>query len=226
MKTLCLTFDDGCSEDADIVRILNEHGARATFYLNSGLLGQSYFHHELDRTVRRLSADEARGAYAGQEIGAHTATHPMLNRLTDAEILREVASDRAALTSLFGSPPPTLALPFGPYAPEFRAHLGELLAQTGFLAVRTGAPCDGFASPSALLLNPQCGFPFLLSSGCLDAFLAAPDGAFMCVCGHGYELDLPGFNGRAALHKALELTSAAANVNVISLGEALSHGND
>jgi hypothetical protein len=220
VKTLCLTFDDGCAEDAEIIRILKDNGACATFYLNSGLLGTTYFHPELGRKVRRLSAEEAKTVYAGQEVGSHTMHHPFLDRLTDEGILRETMDDRAALGTLFGKPPDTIALPFGPYPENFHRRIGALLAGSGFSAIRTGVRSMDFHCPKGVLVHPACGFPDLLASGAMEAFLASGDGAFMCVAGHGYEAEADS-DGLRMLGEVLARCGKAGNVRLEGLGKAL-----
>ena len=39
-KALTFSYDDGVTQDVRLIKILNRYGLRATFNLNSGLLGR------------------------------------------------------------------------------------------------------------------------------------------------------------------------------------------
>lgn len=69
-----------------------------------------------------LSWDELRGlAAAGVGIGAHTRTHPLLDRLPEDELDGEIAGARADLERELGTAPATLAYPNGNHSPAVRA---------------------------------------------------------------------------------------------------------
>ena len=105
MKAMTFSYDDGVTQDRRLVGIFNKYGLKATFNLNSGLLGLPG---ELVRDGVRIdhnkvSPDEVRTLYQGHEVAAHTLTHPTLTRIADdAEIVRHVEEDRLALSDLVG----------------------------------------------------------------------------------------------------------------------------
>jgi peptidoglycan/xylan/chitin deacetylase (PgdA/CDA1 family) len=69
-----------------------------------------------------LGWDELRSlAAAGLEIGAHTRTHPLLDRVSTAELDREVAGARDDLERELGSAPLTIAYPNGNHSAAVRA---------------------------------------------------------------------------------------------------------
>jgi peptidoglycan/xylan/chitin deacetylase (PgdA/CDA1 family) len=89
---LALTFDDGPSEwTEDVLRLLDEHDARATFFV----IGARVREHPqlLERIVE-----------AGHEVGSHTLTHPRLTELSDDEVRAEVAAGAAAVAHVLGEP--------------------------------------------------------------------------------------------------------------------------
>ncbi|MFF0310112.1 polysaccharide deacetylase family protein [Streptosporangium sp. NPDC004379] len=98
-----LTFDDGDATHPAVARMLERHGMRGTFYVNTGTVG-----HERKLTRRGLAAI----ARAGHEIGGHTLTHLRLPELTVAEQRAQICDDRRKLVS-WGYRPVTLAYPFG-----------------------------------------------------------------------------------------------------------------
>lgn len=84
-----LTFDDGWASQYENARpILERHGMRGTFFVNSGLVGSE----------GRVTWEQLREmAAAGHEIGGHTLDHPDLTALHREETRRQIASDRASL---------------------------------------------------------------------------------------------------------------------------------
>lgn len=106
-----LSFDDARASQLEGVRILDDHGLRATFYvLPSGLAAAP----ERWRSVAR----------AGHEIGNHSSTHPCsanfdfaaTNALEDRtmqDIAEDVDAASATIHELVGVPPRTFAYPCG-----------------------------------------------------------------------------------------------------------------
>ena len=95
-----LTFDDGLISQYQLRDILARHKARATFYLNTGMIPAN--------PAGRFTWGQATElAAAGHEIGGHTLTHPNLasatkpdgTPFTDAEKRSQVCDDRANLTA-------------------------------------------------------------------------------------------------------------------------------
>jgi len=93
-----LTFDDSYAVQLEAAAILEAHGLRGTFYVNSPRLhdgsanpGTSEF-----MSVAGALALQARG----HELGGHTLSHPSLTQLPEAERVREVLADRAQLLAL------------------------------------------------------------------------------------------------------------------------------
>jgi hypothetical protein len=106
-----LSFDDARASQLDGVRILDDHGLRATFYvLPSGLAAAP----ERWLTVAR----------SGHEIGNHSSTHPCsanfdfaaANALEDKsmqDIADDVDAATATIEEVVGAPPRTFAYPCG-----------------------------------------------------------------------------------------------------------------
>jgi peptidoglycan/xylan/chitin deacetylase (PgdA/CDA1 family) len=95
-----LTFDDGLTSQYQVRAILARHRARATFYLNTGLV-------PANPAGRMTWANAKELAAAGHEIGGHSLTHANLSAatkpdgtpFTDAEKLSQVCDDRANLVA-------------------------------------------------------------------------------------------------------------------------------
>ena len=99
MKALTFSYDDGVTQDQRLISLFNKYGLKATFNLNSELLGKPGSLLREDVTVAHVKPRpvEVRAIYAGHEVAAHTLTHPMLTEQTDDEIVRQVEQDRLNL---------------------------------------------------------------------------------------------------------------------------------
>jgi len=103
------SWDDGTIFDRQLVAILNAHGLKGTFNLNSAYLGYSAQRSGWKEYVR---ADEIATLYQGHEIACHTTHHPHLQREPSELVLAQVVEDRRALEQLTGYPVRGMAIPF------------------------------------------------------------------------------------------------------------------
>ncbi|MEV3857203.1 polysaccharide deacetylase family protein [Streptomyces sp. NPDC050095] len=102
--TVSLTFDDGSADHySAALPILDDHGMKATFYVNSGRLGASGY--LTAAQVQQLQSE-------GHEIAGHTVTHARLPDLSPDDQRREICNDRVALLNL-GLTVKNFAYPFG-----------------------------------------------------------------------------------------------------------------
>lgn len=105
MKAITFSYDDCTTQDIRLVELFNKYNVKATFNVNSGLLGGR---NELLREGARvrwdkLTADELKSVYAGHEVAVHTLTHPHLQKIEDDnEIVRQIEEDRIALEKIMG----------------------------------------------------------------------------------------------------------------------------
>lgn len=105
MKAVTFSYDDGVTQDIRLAELFHKYGVKATFNLNSGLLGTPS---ELIRDGVTVSHNKSAPAdiahiYAGHEIAGHTLTHPRLPGVSDdGEVIRQVEEDRLRLSELAG----------------------------------------------------------------------------------------------------------------------------
>ena len=117
LKALTFSYDDGITQDIRLIELLNKYGIKATFNLNSDLLGKKGM--LIRPSGMRLShykihPEDVKFIYEGHEIAAHTLTHPRLPDIEDdAEVLRQVEKDRLQLCELAGYEVVGLAYPCG-----------------------------------------------------------------------------------------------------------------
>ena len=115
LKALTFSYDDGVVQDKRLIEIFNKYGLKATFNLNSELLGQpnSLVRDGVLIDHTKNKAEDIKYIYAGHEVAAHTLTHPFLPELDDAEVIREVEEDRVKLSELVGYEVLGMAYPGG-----------------------------------------------------------------------------------------------------------------
>jgi hypothetical protein len=124
-----IQFDDGTADAFGALPILQSRGMRATFYVNSGLLGTSG--HMTWAQVLDLAA-------AGNEIAGHTLTHENLRGLSTAEARRQVCDDRVDLFD-HGLQPTSFAYPYG----RFNDSVKQIVRDCGYNSARWVAGVDG-----------------------------------------------------------------------------------
>ncbi len=101
-----LEFDDNVATQFQALAMLQAHGMKATFYVNSGLTPDDNGWRMNWGQLRQLSA-------AGMEIGGHTWDHADLTRMTAAQQQHEICDDRTNIQA-HGLPLPTsFAYPYG-----------------------------------------------------------------------------------------------------------------
>lgn len=143
-KVLTLSYDDGVPQDKRLVEILDRHGIKCTFNINSGQYGGG-----------RMTREEAVSLYrnSGHEVAVHGYTHPFLEWLDDTEVLFEILEDRKAIEADYATFARGMAYPFGTYSPS----VIEILKACGIVYARTVHSTHGFDFPENwLTLHPTC----------------------------------------------------------------------
>ena len=137
---LTTSWDDGTIHDRRLVAMMNRYGIKGTWNLNSSSLGVDA---QSSGWKSRVSAAEVASLYAGHEVAAHSATHPSLSRIPDAQIRAEMLADRAALERLVGYPVTGMALPNGAGGARVR----DMLRACGFVHCRPVTTTQRFDLP-------------------------------------------------------------------------------
>ena len=194
-KAVTFSYDDGVTQDIHLIEMMNRYGLRGTFNLNSELLGLSG---TLTRNGQRichykLDPKDVRTVYEGHEVAVHTLTHPNLTDLPQAEIIRQVETDRLNLSDLAGYEVIGMAYPCGGVNNDDR--VAEIIKNhTGIRYCRTIADTHSF-SPQANLyrFNPTVyhimDFDLLMELGRRFVELETEEPAILYVWGHSYEMD-------------------------------------
>lgn len=157
MKAVTFSYDDGVMQDERLIALLNQYGLKATFNLNSELLGNpgSLIREGVRVDHNKLPPERIRAVYSGHEVAAHTLTHPKLPACTNEEIIRQVETDRQNLSELVGYEVVGMAYPGGGVNHDDR--VAEIIrTQTGIRYARTITSTYDFQPPTDLFrLNPS-----------------------------------------------------------------------
>ncbi len=180
LKALTFSYDDGQIHDRKLVEIFNRHGLKATFHLNSAMLGTG---NEYDVFV---NPEEIPELYKGHEVACHGEKHRSMHNINEQQIVLEIIEDRRALEKITGSLVQGMSYAYGHYSKE----IAEILRMTGIKYSRTVNGTGGFFPPDKFLeWHPTCHHGGrLMELG--KQFLNAPsyvDMPLMYVWGHSFE---------------------------------------
>lgn len=193
-KAFTLSYDDGVTQDVRLIALLDKYSLKATFNLNSGLLGKpgELNNGRVTVTHNKVLPGEVASIYSGHEVAVHTLTHPNLRKLTDDEVVRQVEGDRSALEALVGYPVVGMAYPCGGQNNDDRV-AGVIRGRTAIKYARTIDENGSFALQDNLYrFNPtvhHTDFAHLFKFA--EDFIAydGDEPAIFYVWGHSYEFD-------------------------------------
>lgn len=179
-KALTLSYDDGQIHDRKLVEILNKHGLRGTFHLNSGCLAPDRNHNTF------IAADEVAELYQGHEVAVHGVQHRNLPTLNRNQVVNEILEDRRTLEKLTGGMVQGMSYAFGSYTET----IIEILRSLGIKYSRTVNSTGGFFPPADFMAwHPTCHHNGrLMELG--QNFLSVPgyvELPLMYVWGHSFE---------------------------------------
>lgn len=196
-KVLTFSYDDGVSQDARLIDLLNKYGMKGTFNLNSTHLGVQGELVREGKTVthHRFSAADVRQVYAGHEVAGHTKTHAFLPKLTeDRAVIAEVEEDRLRLSELCGTEVVGFAYPGGGINYDHR--VSELIRTcTGIRYCRTTVSSHSFDPEENLYefrpsVYHHAEWDALFRLGEDFLSLKADTRKIFSVWGHSYEFDI------------------------------------
>lgn len=140
-KALTLSYDDGVRQDKRLLQIMQQHGLKGTFNINSECYAK-----EGDTRSNRMSRSEAVALYrdSGMEVAVHAAHHPFLEQLPENLCTWEILNDRKNLEADFGGFIRGMAYPFGTTSDSVVASL----KQCGMAYARSTLTTEGFGIPT------------------------------------------------------------------------------
>lgn len=189
-KALTFSFDDGVTQDARLIEILNKYGLKGTFNINSALLGKEGKVSNGKRTVKhdKIEPHEVAKIYVGHEVAVHTLTHPNLTKLTEDEIVSQVEEDRKNLANLVGYEVVGMAYPGGHYDEKT---INVIRTKTGVKYSRTASSVYSFEVPKNLYAIDGIHYVDERLDAIIDDFLATETDKpqLLYIWGHSYEMD-------------------------------------
>ncbi len=147
MKAVTFSYDDGVTQDIRLIEMLDRYGLKATFNLNSELLGKSGSLDILGKEIshNKIQPNEINKVYKGHEIAAHTLTHPDMTEMAADEVIRQVERDRLNLSELSGYEVVGFAYPGK--RPNYNSRIAQIIEDgTGVKYARTTV-CNSDFSP-------------------------------------------------------------------------------
>lgn len=193
-KAITFSYDDGVTQDIRLIELLNKYGLKCTFNLNSELLSNKGM---LIREGQRIShykvhPQDVKDIYDGHEVAVHTLTHPNLTQRDDAEVIRQVETDRLNLSRLVGYEVVGMAYPCGGVNNDDR--VAELIKKnTGVRYSRTITTTGSFDLQENLYrFNPTAfhlDFDELMRLGTSFIELKPETPKIFYIWGHSYEMD-------------------------------------
>ncbi len=190
-KALTLSYDDGVEQDIRLLHIMKQYGLKGTFNINSGLYAKEGTIYQEDHIHRRMTEKQITEAFhgAGQEVAVHSFTHPFLEQLPQAMMMKEIIADRETLEEQFGTIVRGMAYPFGTWNEEVIAALqscGIVYARTVESTYDFKIPVDWMKLPATCHHNS----PKLMELGkkfVEDKVTRAP--YLFYLWGHSYEFE-------------------------------------
>lgn len=149
-KALTLSYDDGVKQDIRLIEIMQKHGLKGTFNINSGLYAP-----EENLRGNRMTKEQVIALYtdSGMEVAAHGLNHLFMEQLPAHLCMAEVLKDRENLEEQFPGIIRGMAYPYGTYNDQ----VVECLKNAGIVYCRTVKATGGFGIPTDWLrLETTC----------------------------------------------------------------------
>ena len=187
-KALTLSYDDPVMADQRLIEIMDKHGLKGTFNLNSGLFAEE--------TGRMMTEQDAIDLFENSphEVAVHGVRHYSLALVDEAAALDDVVTDRKNLERISGRIVKGMAYANGSYSDE----VVEMLKKCGINYARTVESTEHFEMPTDWLRLPATchhANPRLMELA--KQFVEAEEGWYVwgrtCkmfyLWGHAYEFD-------------------------------------
>lgn len=196
LKAVTFSYDDGVTQDVQLVELMNKYGLKCTFNLNYERLGKRGLLTRMGKKISyyKLFAQDIKVLFEGHEVAAHTLDHTRLPDVEDdREVIRVVEEDRLKLSELMGYEVVGMAYPGGGVNNDER--VAELIKNnTGVKYARTITNTDSFDVQQDLFrFNPNVyhvmEFDRMMEMGKKFIEMKTDKPQIFYIWGHSYELD-------------------------------------
>jgi peptidoglycan/xylan/chitin deacetylase (PgdA/CDA1 family) len=225
MKAVTFSYDDGVTQDIRLAELFHKYGLKATFNLNSNTLGKERILEGNGWSVQHNKVDPAdvSRVYAGHEVAGHTLTHPLLTKLSDADVIRETEDDRLRLSDICGYEVVGFAYPGG--GVNYDRRVSEIIKNnTGYRYCRTTVCNHSFLPQTELYefkptVYHHAEWDNLFKYG--EKFLSesCEGKKIYYVWGHAYEFDI--HNTWDRFEEFLRMMAGRADIEYLTNKEAL-----
>lgn len=227
-KAITFSYDDGTKQDIRLIELFNKYNLKATFNLNSGLLGQCGTLEHTGKAIDHTKNNprDIKGIYEGHEVAVHTLTHPRLTMLDDEAVIRQVEQDRLNLSELVGYEVCGMAYPCGGVNCDERV-ANLIKNNTGIQYARAGAVTESFEPYEDLYqykgtLQHHRYWDVLFEKGKEFVELKTDTPKVFYIWGHSFEFDI--FPERWKLFEEFcEMVSKRTDIFYGTNKEVLSH---
>ena len=214
-KAITFSFDDGVTQDIKLIEIFNKYGLKATFNLNSSLLGVKETLNRNGHFVfhNKIEVCDVKKVYEGHEIACHTLTHPYLPSLEEEIIIYQVEEDRKRLSDIAGYEVVGMAYPCGGENNDERV-ANTIKNHTGVKYARTIASTYRYSAQENLYrFNPTIDCIDKKLESIVDDFLdiQADKPQLLYIWGHSFELDA-GYISWEQFEKVCQKLSGKTNI--------------
>lgn len=214
-KAITFSFDDGCEQDIEFVRLLDKYKLKGTFNLNSGLLGNvgKSMTDGVETNRNKVLPNDVKSVYKGHEVAAHTISHPSLLAISAQAVTYQVETDRRILSNLCGYDVVGMAYPGGP--PNSSRQVADVIKRsTGIKYARAYEDAEDFYLPTELYLyHPTVEMTYMdRAFELIEKFLSSNDDKpqLFCLWGHTFHLDSKKLWGR--VEEFLSLVSGRKDI--------------
>lgn len=196
LKAVTFSYDDGVTQDVQLVELMNKYGLKCTFNLNYERLGKRGLLTRMGKKISyyKLFAQDIKVLFEGHEVAAHTLDHTRLPDVEDdREVIRVVEEDRFKLSELMGYEVVGMAYPGGGVNNDER--VAELIKNnTGVKYARTITNTDSFDVQQDLFrFNPNVyhvmEFDRMMEMGKKFIEMKTDKPQIFYIWGHSYEFD-------------------------------------
>ena len=193
LKAVTFSFDDGTTQDVQLIKLLDKYGMKATFNLNSSFFGikERLTRNGKDIPFEKVNPFDVKSIYANHEVAVHTLTHADLVIADEDTIFWQVEKDRQVLSELVGYQVVGMAYPNGGINNDDRV-ASVIKRRTGVKYSRTITSTYNFDLQTNLYrFNPTIHWGDELVYGIIDKFVALKTDKpqLLYIWGHSFEID-------------------------------------
>lgn len=189
-KAFTMSYDEGIASDKRFIKVIDSHGVKCTFNLNSGLFSERPVRHN------RMSEEESYLTFkdSHHELGLHGHKHLFMTKVSPAQCAQEIVANREYLEAKYNRIVAGMAYPYG----ATNDSICEMLRLLGVHYGRTTESTGKFDIPKDFYRwNPTCHHTDANLFDIVDNFIeSAPhdesksrEPYLFMIWGHTYDFD-------------------------------------